>query len=85
LKAATVYSAIPAFCLWRQRCMSAFRRRRKSSEDFCFPTGVYLRAPRRQQPKSFLIVRSVAYFAKLIAEEIEKWGKVIRAANIKAE
>jgi tripartite-type tricarboxylate transporter receptor subunit TctC len=28
---------------------------------------------------------SVADFAKLIAEEIEKWGKVIRAANIKAD
>jgi tripartite-type tricarboxylate transporter receptor subunit TctC len=28
---------------------------------------------------------SPADFAKLIAEEIEKWGKVIRAANIKAE
>jgi hypothetical protein len=24
-------------------------------------------------------------FAKLIADETEKWGKVIRAANIKAE
>jgi len=28
---------------------------------------------------------SPADFGKLIAEEIEKWGKVIRAANIKAE
>jgi tripartite-type tricarboxylate transporter receptor subunit TctC len=28
---------------------------------------------------------SVARFAKFIAEETEKWGKVIRAANIKAE
>jgi tripartite-type tricarboxylate transporter receptor subunit TctC len=28
---------------------------------------------------------SVADFAKLIAEETEKWGKVIRAANIKAD
>jgi hypothetical protein len=28
---------------------------------------------------------SPADFAKLIADEIEKWGKVIRAANIKAE
>jgi hypothetical protein len=28
---------------------------------------------------------SPADFAKLIAEEIEKWGKVIRAANIKPE
>ena len=26
-----------------------------------------------------------ADFAKLIADETEKWGKVIRAANIKAE
>jgi hypothetical protein len=26
-----------------------------------------------------------ADFAKLIAAETEKWGKVIRAANIKAE
>jgi tripartite-type tricarboxylate transporter receptor subunit TctC len=26
-----------------------------------------------------------ADFGKLIAEETEKWGKVIRAANIKAE
>jgi tripartite-type tricarboxylate transporter receptor subunit TctC len=29
--------------------------------------------------------RSPADFDKLIAEETEKWGKVIRAANIKAE
>jgi tripartite-type tricarboxylate transporter receptor subunit TctC len=28
---------------------------------------------------------SPAHFGKLIAEETEKWGKVIRAANIKAE
>jgi tripartite-type tricarboxylate transporter receptor subunit TctC len=28
---------------------------------------------------------SPADFAKLIADETEKWGKVIRAANIKAE
>jgi hypothetical protein len=28
---------------------------------------------------------SPADFGKLIADEIEKWGKVIRAANIKAE
>jgi tripartite-type tricarboxylate transporter receptor subunit TctC len=28
---------------------------------------------------------SPAVFSKLVAEEIEKWGKVIRAANIKAE
>ena len=28
---------------------------------------------------------TIAGFGKLIAEETEKWGKVIRAANIKAE
>jgi hypothetical protein len=28
---------------------------------------------------------SPAEFAKLIAADTEKWGKVIRAANIKAE
>jgi hypothetical protein len=28
---------------------------------------------------------SPADFAKLIAEEIEKWAKVVRAANIKAD
>jgi hypothetical protein len=28
---------------------------------------------------------SPVQFGKLIAEETEKWGKVIRAANIKAE
>ena len=28
---------------------------------------------------------SPAQFAKLIADETEKWGKVIRAAGIKAE
>jgi tripartite-type tricarboxylate transporter receptor subunit TctC len=31
------------------------------------------------------IAGSSADFAKLIADETEKWGKVIRAANIKAE
>jgi tripartite-type tricarboxylate transporter receptor subunit TctC len=31
------------------------------------------------------LVGSPADFAKLIADETEKWGKVIRAANIKAE
>jgi hypothetical protein len=28
---------------------------------------------------------SPADFGKLIAEDTEKWGKVVRAANIKAE
>jgi len=32
-----------------------------------------------------VFVGSPAEFGKLIAEETEKWGKVIRAANIKAE
>jgi tripartite-type tricarboxylate transporter receptor subunit TctC len=31
------------------------------------------------------LVVSSADFGRLIAEEIEKWGKVIRAANIKPE
>jgi hypothetical protein len=31
------------------------------------------------------LVVSPADFGRLIAEETEKWGKVIRAANIKAE
>jgi len=31
------------------------------------------------------LVGSVTDFSKLIADETEKWGKVIRAANIKAE
>jgi tripartite-type tricarboxylate transporter receptor subunit TctC len=31
------------------------------------------------------LVGSPADFGKLIADEIEKWGKVIRAANIKPE
>jgi tripartite-type tricarboxylate transporter receptor subunit TctC len=31
------------------------------------------------------LVGSPADFGKLIADETEKWGKVIRAANIKAE
>ena len=33
----------------------------------------------------FGLSRSPADFSKLIADETEKWGKVIRAANIKAE
>jgi tripartite-type tricarboxylate transporter receptor subunit TctC len=32
-----------------------------------------------------LLVGSPADYGKLIAEETEKWGKVIRAANIKPE
>jgi hypothetical protein len=32
-----------------------------------------------------LLPGSVADFGKLIAEDTDKWGKVIRAANIKAE
>src|SRR5262249_60735618 len=32
-----------------------------------------------------LITRSPAAFSKLIAEETEKWGKVIRFAGMKAE
>jgi tripartite-type tricarboxylate transporter receptor subunit TctC len=32
-----------------------------------------------------ILAGSAADFAKLIADETEKWGKVIRAANIKAE
>jgi len=32
-----------------------------------------------------VLALSPAGFGKLIAEETEKWGKVIRAANIKAE
>jgi tripartite-type tricarboxylate transporter receptor subunit TctC len=31
------------------------------------------------------LVSSPADFGKLIADETEKWGKVIRAANIKAD
>jgi tripartite-type tricarboxylate transporter receptor subunit TctC len=31
------------------------------------------------------LVLSPAAFGKLITDEVEKWGKVIRAANIKAE
>jgi hypothetical protein len=31
------------------------------------------------------VVGSATDFGKLIAEETEKWGKVIRAANVKAE
>jgi len=32
-----------------------------------------------------VLTDSPAQFGKLIAEETEKWGKVIRAANIKAD
>jgi tripartite-type tricarboxylate transporter receptor subunit TctC len=32
-----------------------------------------------------VLVLSPADFGRLIADETEKWGKVIRAANIKAE
>jgi hypothetical protein len=32
-----------------------------------------------------VLVSTPTEFGKLIAEETEKWGKVIRAANIKAE
>jgi hypothetical protein len=32
-----------------------------------------------------LLPGSPADFGKLIAEETEKWGKVVRAANIKPE
>jgi tripartite-type tricarboxylate transporter receptor subunit TctC len=32
-----------------------------------------------------VLAGSPADFGKLIAEETEKWGKVIRAANIKAD
>jgi tripartite-type tricarboxylate transporter receptor subunit TctC len=32
-----------------------------------------------------VLAGSPADFGKLIADETEKWGKVIRAANIKAE
>ena len=32
-----------------------------------------------------VLVGSPADFSKLIAEETDKWGKVIHAANIKAE
>jgi tripartite-type tricarboxylate transporter receptor subunit TctC len=32
-----------------------------------------------------LMPGSAAEFGKLIADETEKWGKVIRAANVKAE
>jgi tripartite-type tricarboxylate transporter receptor subunit TctC len=32
-----------------------------------------------------VLAASPAEFGKLIADETEKWGKVIRAANIKAE
>ena len=31
------------------------------------------------------MIGSPADFGKLIADETEKWGKVIRAANIKSE
>ena len=34
---------------------------------------------------SMVLAGSPADFGKLIAKETEKWGKVIRAANIKAQ
>ena len=34
---------------------------------------------------AIVVTGSPADFGKLLAEETEKWGKVIRAANIKAE
>jgi hypothetical protein len=34
---------------------------------------------------SMVLAGSPADFGKLIADETEKWGKVIRAANIKPE
>jgi tripartite-type tricarboxylate transporter receptor subunit TctC len=34
---------------------------------------------------AMILTGSTADFGKLIADETEKWGKVIRAANIKAE
>ena len=34
---------------------------------------------------SIILAGSPADFGKFIANETEKWGKVIRAANIKAE
>jgi len=48
------------------------------------------RWPRRSQNRladlgGTPLVLSPADFGKFIAQETEKWGKVIRAANIKAE
>jgi len=31
------------------------------------------------------IAEDLEYFAKFLVEEVEKWGKAIRAANIKAQ
>jgi hypothetical protein len=39
----------------------------------------------RPVPGSTILTGSPADFGKLIADETEKWAKVIRAANIKAE
>ncbi len=49
------------------------------------------RPPRAGHARRFLLLQlgvlalSPANFGRLIADETEKWGKVIRAANIKAE
>ena len=47
-------------------------------------TSVAIAAGARSQVAN-LIATSPADFGKLIADDTEKWGKVIRDANIKAE
>jgi hypothetical protein len=50
-------------------------------------TETVLFAPAESQTEKgeIALPTSAADFGKLIAEETEKWGKVIRAANIKPE
>ena len=57
--------------------------------DHSTETNLALAHPKIQARLSALgftvLAGSPADFGKLIAEETEKWGKVIRAANIKPE
>ena len=44
-----------------------------------------IRSPRLAEGGATVLLGSPADFGKFIADETEKWAKVIRAANIKAE
>ena len=57
----------------------------KRTKKSALPKHLQLSKARLDDLGLSVLSGSPADFGKLIAEETEKWGKVIRAANIKAE
>ena len=87
----TVGEFVPGYeasaLVWRRRAEEHARRDRSTSSTRRSMPASPIPRSRRGSPTSAVrrLSGSPADFGKFIADETEKWGKVIRAANIKPE